>query len=359
MSDTFNHEQEAFERYVNCEDRCVFSYTGTKEPVVNPIKRKLIAKRTNVEDILKSQTNTPIEGTYVIFDLSLRPFNDKPGHFLIFNLKDKTGTISCKIWDNAEYINDQLQQQKALVVLVKGRTNVFNGKMQLIVDKIKVEEKYNIEDLVVVSTEDPEKMWNELCNIMDLIKSDSIKKIWESFKNDIDFVTKFKFWTGTKSNHHAYRSGLLEHTLSVLKIVTQYYELMKGRLSLDKMLIGAFFHDIGKLEAYDYNNIKIERTTVGKLHEHTVIGYYKVRKFLEENNFSQELIEDIGHIILSHHGKVETGAVITPMTLEAKIVSYADYIDFECNHIIKQTPNEKGWFFDQLLKQELFFREQL
>jgi 3'-5' exoribonuclease len=313
-----------------------------------------------VKQILKSISNVIVEGTYVINDIKLKPFTEREGYFLTFSLQDNTGVVWAKIWDNGEAIAEQLKQQNAFVVSIKGRTNVYNNKTQLIVDKIKLAETYELKNLIVVSTKDPEEMWVDLSATMDTIKNKHIKKIWQDYKEDIEFVKKFKVCPGGKGIvHHAYMSGLLEHTLTVLQILVKIQSLIKEKINYDKLLIGGFVHDHGKLDSYSTNNIRIEMTDVGRLHGHLSLGYFMFRTRLENKNFSQALIEDIGHMILSHHGTKEKGAVVEPMTIEAKLISYADNLDSDINYMSQQlghNSNEQGWAFDSLMGQFLYAR---
>jgi len=314
-----------------------------------------------VEEILKLQNNVVIEGTYVITDIKLKPFADKDGHFLVFNLQDKTGTVSCKIWDNAELIASQIKDQNISIVDIKGRTNIYNNKLQIIVEKIKKSEEYDVKNLIKISSNDPKQMREELVQILDSnLKDNDLRKIWQYFAESV--LDKFCLWPGGKGAvHHTYQHGLLEHTLSVVNIVLNF----KSRLNFncEKAILGSFLHDIGKLEAYSYDSIKISMTDIGRLHEHTVLSYFMFRKAIETLDLINKnpIIEDVGHIILSHHGAKEQFAFIKPMTIEAKLVSWADFIDAESNHMNQQLEHncdEHGWFFDTLYSQFFFKRPE-
>src|SRR5271157_2898189 len=177
-----------------------------------------------IEEILKSETNVLVEGTYLINDVKLRPFNDKDGHFLTFTLQDKTGMTWAKIWDSAENIEQKLKEQDVQIVTIQGRTNIYNSKVQVIVDKIKKadEDEYDIKNLVKISSKNPEDMVNSLFSIH---FSSNLDKIYMYYLEDKKFLDKFKKWPGGKGAvHHAYQHGLLEHTLSVVKLVQSFQE---------------------------------------------------------------------------------------------------------------------------------------
>ncbi|MDD5650626.1 MAG: HD domain-containing protein [Candidatus Nanoarchaeia archaeon] len=312
----------------------------------------------NVTEILKLQNNVLVEGTFALSDIKLKPFNERDGHFLTFSLSDKTGIVWAKLWDNAESIAEQLKDIQ--VVTIKGRTNIYNEKMQVVVEKIKKADSYNLKDLMKIASKDPEEMWTEIKGIMEANLSLAPYKLaWEKFESS-NILDKFKLWPGGKGTvHHAYQHGLLEHTLSVINFAKQLYILssLDQGIDLNKILIGALFHDVGKIDAYNYTQLKTTMTDIGRLHEHTVLSYFKFRSIVGETD--QSLVEDVGHIILSHHGKREQSAVIVPMTLEAKIVAFADNLDADTNYMnlqLTHNTDDQGWFFDSLTGQFFFKR---
>lgn len=312
-----------------------------------------------IEEILRLSNNTSITGTFLISDIKLKPFVGKNGHFLTFSLQDKTGLIWAKLWDEAERILQALKDIS--IVTIIGTTNIYNNKTQIVVEKIKKADDYDIKDLIKVSSSCPEQMWTELSVLLDTnLNNNDCKIIWEKFKT-LDFIEKFKLWPGGKGIvHHAYQHGLLEHTLSIIKFIVFFNQQFDLPLDLDKSLIGGLLHDIGKIDAYDFN-VKITMSNIGRLHEHTVLGYYKFRKIIEDLNIANSIIEDVGHIILSHHGSNQY-SVIKPMTIEAKIVATADYLDSDTNYMMNQiehNKDEQGWIFDTLNSQFYFKRPTL
>jgi 3'-5' exoribonuclease len=317
-----------------------------------------------VEEILKLDNNSVVEGTFLLNDPKLKPFSEKEGHFFTFNLQDKTGVVWAKIWDNAEHIERQLKEQDVQVVTIIGKTNLYNNKIQLIVDKIKKADSYDINDLIKLSGHDPENMFDELRSIMEDSLSSNLKKIWYFYEQSQNFLEKFKMWPGGKGIvHHAYQHGLLEHTLSVVKI-TKTQQIQLEHLQREKAVLGAFLHDIGKIDAYDFN-IKTSMTNIGRLHEHTVLGYFRFRRDIEtikDLSDRETIAEDIGHIILSHHGTTEHHAVIKPMTVEAKLVSFADFLDSDTNYMSQQlehNSDDQGWVFDSLNEQFYYKRPMM
>ena len=159
-----------------------------------------------------------------------------------------------------------------------------------------------------------------------IIKSEEIKRFVSNILEKK--WLRFSRWQAGTKIHHNYKSGLLQHTVNVVKnaynIAFNYNDI-----DLDLVIVGAILHDIGKIYEYDEEgNISGE----GKLFDHINIGtrivfeeYYHGED--ETYKFSERDLYHIAHIILSHHGKLEWGSSKTPATQEAFIVHYADYID--------------------------------
>ena len=165
-----------------------------------------------------------------------------------------------------------------------------------------------------------------LYNYINAIKSEPIRQFVSNIleKN----WKRFSIWPAATNVHHNYKSGLLQHSVNVVKnaynIAFNYTDI-----DLDIVLASAILHDIGKIYEYDEDG---SISGEGKLFDHINIG---TRMLFEEYyhgkdsvyNFSERDIYSIAHVILSHHGKLEWGSPRTPATQEAMIVHYADYID--------------------------------
>ena len=83
-----------------------------------------------------------------------------------------------------------------------------------------------------------------------------------------------------KYNHHAYRGGLLEHSVQIAQLVDAAAALFDG-IDRDLAVCGALLHDIGKLEAYAGEHGCADLTDAGKLEGEIPLGYYRVRREIE------------------------------------------------------------------------------
>jgi 3'-5' exoribonuclease len=127
-----------------------------------------------------------------------------------------------------------------------------------------------------------------------------------------------------KRLHQAYRHGLLEHSLGVAQAVSAISATFGG-IDRDVAVTGALLHDIGKLDAYTAAGPEIEMTDLGKLQGEIALGYYRVRRAIEDvPDFPEALAVAVLHIILAHHGQLEHGSPVRPCTREATLVHMMD-----------------------------------
>ena len=135
---------------------------------------------------------------------------------------------------------------------------------------------------------------------------------------------RFREAPAAKHYHQAYAGGLLEHTLSVAQAVSAAANFFPG-IDRDVAVTGALLHDIGKTEAYNDDPLAIDMTDAGRLQAEIPLGYYKVRRQIEEiEGFDPDLAQAVLHIILSHHGQLEHGSPVVPCTREATLVHSMD-----------------------------------
>ncbi len=127
-----------------------------------------------------------------------------------------------------------------------------------------------------------------------------------------------------KHYHQAYRHGLLEHSLGVAQAVSATSATFPG-IDRDVAVTGALLHDIGKIDAYEVREEEISMSDQGRLYGEIALGYYMVRRAIEDlGGFPADLANAVLHIILSHHGSLEHGSPVVPCTREATLVHMID-----------------------------------
>lgn len=260
-------------------------------------------------------------------------------------LADKTGSIDSKIWEpNSPGIRNFEAND---FVMVKGQVTSFNRAMQFKIESARKAEpgEYVESDYMPVSRFDIKLLTEELYSLIDSIKNKYINKLLTMiFKDDQEFIERFKTATAAKSVHHGFVGGLLEHTVSVARLCTKLCENY-DYVNYDILVSGALLHDIGKvreISAFPQNDYTDEGNMIG----HLVIGYGMVReKIACIQGFPHSLSNQIEHLILSHHGELEYGSPKKPATIEALALAAADNLDahLETMRELMETKNPNTW----------------
>lgn len=254
----------------------------------------------------------------------LRSKNDKPYYSLI--LQDKTGILDGKVWDtNSHGIEDFTGGD---FVCVQGQITVYMGALQAKIIRARRcnDGEYDISDYIQTSRYDRETMFKELLSITDTVKAPYYKKLLDLFFRDASIAERFKFHSAAKTMHHSFVSGLLEHSLGVLKIC----DFMSKRypiLNRDLLLTAAPLHDIGKI--YEISPFPTnDYTDSGQLLGHIYIGANLISdKIKTIEGFPKKQADELVHCILAHHGSLEFGSPKLPALMEALALSLADNMD--------------------------------
>lgn len=194
--------------------------------------------------------------------------------------------------------------------------------------------------------------------LIDNVNDEYIIKLIDSFLNDEEAVALFKKMPAAKSVHHAYLSGLLEHTLSIAKMALMIAEHYSDQVNKEHLLLGVLFHDMGKIQELAAGT-GLEYTDRGKLLGHLILGVEIMNGYISKiDGFPVELKTLLNHLVLSHHGLLEFGSPKKPKTPEAFILHHLDDLDAKLNtfaSVFEKEGVEQGWSsYDRLLERQLF-----
>ena len=280
--------------------------------------------------------------------------NGKPYDNLI--LQDKTGTLDGKVWDpNSHGISDYDEKD---FIDVYGEVISYNGNLQLNIKQIRVasEEEYNAADYMPTSEKSVDGMYEELLGYIKQVENPYLQQVLQYyFVNDTEFIKSFKAHSAAKSVHHGFAGGLLEHTLSVVKLC-EYYVGAYPILNKDLLFTAAICHDIGKtkeLSTFPENDY----TDDGQLLGHIVIGTEMMSDAIREiPDFPPKLASELKHCILAHHGELEFGSPKKPALAEALALNFADNTDAKMQTLIVvfKEKDTKDWLgFNRLFDSNL------
>ena len=271
--------------------------------------------------------------------------------FLRLRLTDHTGSIAGNIWNNAKSISDKFKEGD--VIRIKGIVISYKAQLQLTVNKVRTLEpaEYDVSDFIETTDKDVTKLSERLFQFIDSVKDKYIKELLLSIFEDKPLFSKFANAPAAKSWHHNYIGGLIEHTISVATICD--FASRMYPVNRDILLAGALLHDIGKIYEYDAT-LKIEFTTIGRLIGHLALSDELLTKKANQiNNFPENTLLKIRHLVLSHHGEYEKASVRLPQMIEAIVLHFADNLDAQTVGVKQlveaaQNPDQEWTEFDRL-----------
>ena len=195
--------------------------------------------------------------------------------------------------------------------------------------------------------EDADALWAELNAFMDGISHAELRSTVRNVMEEVGDV--FRTSPAATHVHHAYRHGLLEHTVHMARAAKALLPLYT-EVDPDLAMAGILLHDVGKTVEYE-GVLAARRGRRGILHGHVVLGYQLVRKGALKARLDPERTERLEHVILSHQGKLEWGAATVAATPEAVFVSMVDNLDAKMGTVQRALRNgiEGDEFTEKLL----------
>lgn len=255
--------------------------------------------------------------------------------YLDLSLQDTTGVISAKLWDYSERTTPAFEADD--VVQVDGHVESYRGAPQLRIRKITLcaPEEVNLLDYLPRTRRDPEEMYAALVERVHRMSEGPLRVLLLSILEDATLAEKYKLAPAAMSYHHAFLGGLLEHVSSLVALadrVADHYPWLRR----DLIVAGLVLHDMGKTEELNFTR-GFRYSTRGQLLGHITMALEMVQaKIHQIPNFPPELKDEIEHIILSHHGKLEFGSPKEPMFAEAMVVNFLDDMDSKLEAVRQQ-----------------------
>jgi 3'-5' exoribonuclease len=278
-------------------------------------------------------------------DKQLRP-NRNGNLYLQLELSDRSGAIGARMWNASESLYRSFDNGD--YVLVAGKTQLFQGSLQLIATRlIKVEpSEVNEDDFTPLAALEVDKLVVRLSEILRGLTNPQLISLAECFLLDETFMAKFTRAPAGIKHHHAYQGGLLEHVVNLMEVALKIAPCYP-QIDRDLLVMGAFLHDISKIDELCYER-ELAYSDEGQLIGHLVMAISlleeKVREAerLSGEPISEETVLRLKHMIVSHHGEYEFGSPKLPMTLEAMALYCLDNLDskvFAFHQQLRDDPN--------------------
>jgi 3'-5' exoribonuclease len=302
-----------------------------------------------------------VEDIYLVVDKQVRA-NRNGNIYLQLELRDRSGTMSARLWNAPESLVRSFGSGDFL--RVKGKVQLFQGALQMILNQIdRVEtEKVELADFLPQTEQDVSKLYERLCTLLRKLENPHLRALAECFLMDQDLMNGYCKAPAGVRNHHAYLGGLLEHVVTLMEAADRIAPLYP-ELNRDLLLMGIFLHDVGKVRELSYDRA-FSYTDEGQLIGHLVLGVEvlseQVRRVpdLTGEPFPAELLLRLKHLIVSHHGSLEFGSPTLPMTPEAIALHYLDNLDAKVHSFTRDIREDRGpssWTpYSQATQRRLF-----
>lgn len=270
--------------------------------------------------------NGLVEGFCLVKSVD-RKTSAKGDEYLDMTLSDSEGEINAKLWRYSPQLHGEFAANE--VVKIRGSISPYNGVDQLRIERIRHaidSDNINISDFVKTAGFSPEDMWNELYSVAEGFKDGQLSLLVTTILKDNK--NTLLYWPAAFKLHHAIRSGLLLHTLSILRLAEAVCNIYPF-VDRDLLLAGVILHDIAKLGEFEVaeSGIATGYSVEGNLLGHLTMGAMAVEKYAEKLGIDRKTAQLVEHMILSHHGEPEFGAAVRPMFIEAELLSELDLLD--------------------------------
>jgi len=268
--------------------------------------------------------------------------------FVVLTLGNASGQIgTAPIWSSQ--VDWARGADRGRVVQAIGQVGVYakTGKRQIHLSaplRLIPEALVDVESFLPRIDGDVTRLWDWIDRARNEVESRRLRRVLDLFYGDDDFRLRFEKTPGSIAGHHAKMGGLLLHVFEVTSVARQTARTMKA--NVDLVITGALLHDIGKVEAYAIGNGGFLHTPCGLLLGHVVLGVMMLERRLAavgEQVCSEGQLLDLQHTILSHHGKLEFGSPVEPMTVEAEIVHWADEASAKANDMMESLEDAEAF----------------
>jgi 3'-5' exoribonuclease len=268
---------------------------------------------------------SPVDQVLLVKDVETRRKRDG-GEYLRLTLGDRTGSLCAMVWDDVAEVRELARAGAA--VHVAGRFSVhprYGTQLGLHALREAAPGSYDPAALQDGPPRPAATMEADLRELVGTVQHAHLRALLERVLGEgTESWSAYRAAPAAKHFHQAYAHGLLEHSLSVAQGVSAISATFPG-IDRDVAVTGALLHDIGKLEAYAAEGGSIDMTDAGKLQGEIPLGYYRIRREIEQiPGFPAQTAQAVLHIILSHHGALEHGSPVVPCTREATLVHFLD-----------------------------------
>jgi 3'-5' exoribonuclease len=262
--------------------------------------------------------------------------------YVVLTLGNASGKIdTAPIWSNQACWADGAERGRVVQAIGEVTTQDKSGQptrqLQLTAPlRLVPNEQADPDEFLPRISGDTARLWEWIDKVRGDIQSATLRRIVDMFFDDDVFRLRFERTPGSPTGHHAKIGGLLLHVYEVTTIARTTARTTNA--NMDLVITGALLHDIGKVEAFEVTPFGFSFSPCGMLLGHVVTGCLMLERRLAKAGdpfCSEGQLLELQHLILSHHGSLEFGSPVRPMTLEAEIIHWADESSAKANDMME------------------------
>lgn len=244
------------------------------------------------------QAGQPVEGVYAVRRKERR-LTRQGSPFLALTLADATAAVPAMIFDQPDFFGEQFEEGDR--VRIAGRVAGRDGRVQITVSHLRpAGDEAAPEDLLPRSHRDPDELFGFVLHLADEVADEGLRAVLGALTGDADLARAWQTMPCTRSGHHAYLGGLVEHTVGVASLA-QTLTTWHPRLDSDLLLTAALIHDIGHARAFRLG-ATFELTDEGRLIGHVAMGHRIVDQAARAVRLDAGRRALLLHTIDWHHG---------------------------------------------------------
>lgn len=308
-------------------------------------------------DLTALAVGARVQDTFLVWEVETRSQGDG-SRFVILTLSNSSGRLrTAPFWSSELHKVEGLA--RGAIVRATGDVSEYRGDRQLKVTAIDPVPpgSADLTRLVPSVEGGVAKYWATVEKWRAELHEGPWKRAVDAFYGDPDFRRAYEQCPGSTGNHHALLGGLLKHTVEVGAIARTVAKTCEA--DGDLVLAGVLLHDIGKLEAYRWDGV-FEMTDKGYLLGHVVLGAMELDRRLGELDPPLEEREEwlLLHLVLSHHGELEFGSPVRPMTVEAEVLHTADHASATTTNMADAIRGEENFEDGQAVSKRIWSLER-
>jgi 3'-5' exoribonuclease len=224
--------------------------------------------------------------------------------FLHVELRDATGRIAGRAFRDVAYLDGRFEQGD--VVRVTARVEDYRGQRQLTIraiERVTTDESAAL-GLLPRAYRDLDELEGFLEHLAREVHDPGLRQLLVVALADDELRRQLRTAPCTRSGHHAYLGGLLEHTVAVTMLAQATCELHR-KLDSDLLLAAAILHDVGKTREFDYG-AEITLSQAGQMLGHLQLGAELIREIAQRApQLAPDRLMQLLNCVLSHHGPLD------------------------------------------------------